>query len=634
MKSLCQSIMKPLLAAALVCVALPASAHEDDHARHFPATRLEPALDTEGMGNVNWAGIPEHLSWDAGLLVGYENDPLYVFTPADAGNPLDRGGVLVENRLHAHAMASIALFEWVQLGVDLPVLLYQGRDSARVPESDGGEELGTLGVGDLRLLPKVRVLRQKSGQPLDLAVLMSVTLPTGQFADYFGSETFTFAPEIAASRTFGRWKLAANVAHRFREDITVGELALGNELLYRVGVGYVFDVTPERPTEVSVNLSGAAATNGFFRGDNNAARNPLEVIGEVEHKVWGPINVFVGGGAGIQSNYGTPDFRIFTGVRLSSRPPVDEDGDGFIGDADRCPKDAETKNGYQDDDGCPDAGDADKDGIADDKDTCPAVPEDKDGFEDDDGCPDIDDDKDGIKNDVDACPKDAEDKDGHDDQDGCPDPDDDGDGVPDVSDACLQAAEDKDGFEDSDGCPDNDNDKDGVADAKDQCRDEAGIKENRGCPDKDRDGDTVVDRLDNCPDEAGSPENGGCAKKQLVVLTASKLEIKDKVFFKTGKDVIEKKSFELLDNVSAVLQAHPEIAKVQVEGHTDNVGDAAKNKDLSDRRAKSVVKYLTDKGVDAARLVGVGFGLERPIADNATEDGKAQNRRVEFVIVE
>jgi OmpA-OmpF porin, OOP family len=188
-------------------------------------------------------------------------------------------------------------------------------------------------------------------------------------------------------------------------------------------------------------------------------------------------------------------------------------------------------------------------------------------------------------------------------------------------------------FEDDDGCPELDNDKDGILDAADACPGEAGVVENKGCADKDGDGDGVVDRSDNCPTEAGTADNYGCAKKQLVVLKAEKLEILDKVFFATAKDVIQSKSFPLLDNVAAVVNAHPEIKHIRVEGHTDNVGDAAKNKDLSNRRAAAVVKYLVSKGVAADRLVSEGFGQEKPIADNATTEGKANNRRVEFVLV-
>ena len=78
---------------------------------------------------------------------------------------------------------------------------------------------------------------------------------------------------------------------------------------------------------------------------------------------------------------------------------------------------------------------------------------------------------------------------------------------------------------------------------------------------------------------------------------------------------------------------HPEIAHIRVEGHTDNTGSEATNRDLSDRRAKAVVKYLTDKGVAADRVVGQGYGPDRPVADNGTDEGRASNRRVEFVIV-
>ena len=98
--------------------------------------------------------------------------------------------------------------------------------------------------------------------------------------------------------------------------------------------------------------------------------------------------------------------------------------------------------------------DTDGDGIPDDKDKCPNEPEDKDGFQDEDGCPDLDNDGDGIPDAQDKCPNQAEDKDGFQDEDGCPDPDNDGDGIPDAADKCPNEPEDKDGFQDEDGCPD------------------------------------------------------------------------------------------------------------------------------------------------------------------------------------
>ncbi|HEX4421329.1 MAG TPA: OmpA family protein, partial [Kofleriaceae bacterium] len=179
---------------------------------------------------------------------------------------------------------------------------------------------------------------------------------------------------------------------------------------------------------------------------------------------------------------------------------------------------------------------------------------------------------------------------------------------------------------------DPDNDKDGIVDAEDACPLEPGPRANKGCPDTDRDGDTVPDRLDNCPDQIGPPENNGCPTKQLVTITDDKLEILESVYFKTDRAVIEPRSFGLLDNVAAVLVAHDKL-KIQVEGHTDSQGKPAYNKQLSQRRAEAVAAYLTHKGVDAARLIPLGFGEEKPIADNKTKEGRAQNRRVVFTVL-
>ncbi|HET9624125.1 MAG TPA: OmpA family protein, partial [Kofleriaceae bacterium] len=148
----------------------------------------------------------------------------------------------------------------------------------------------------------------------------------------------------------------------------------------------------------------------------------------------------------------------------------------------------------------------------------------------------------------------------------------------------------------------------------------------------DRDGDTVVDRLDNCPDEKGPPENNGCPKKQLVKITDDKLEILESVYFKTDRAEIQPRSFALLDNVVAVLKAHDAL-KIQVEGHTDSQGKAEYNKQLSQRRADAVVQYLVKHGISVDRLTSIGFGQEKPIADNKTAEGRAQNRRVVFTVV-
>jgi OmpA-OmpF porin, OOP family len=122
-------------------------------------------------------------------------------------------------------------------------------------------------------------------------------------------------------------------------------------------------------------------------------------------------------------------------------------------------------------------------------------------------------------------------------------------------------------------------------------------------------------------------------QKQLVVLRTTRIEILQKVFFKTNKSVIQKRSFKLLNQVADVLQSHPDIEHLQVEGHTDNVGTPEHNETLSQARADSVRAYLVKRGVSEDRLVAKGFGQDRPIASNDSSRGRAENRRVEFNIL-
>lgn len=278
----------------------------------------------------------------------------------------------------------------------------------------------------------------------------------------------------------------------------------------------------------------------------------------------------LGGGTGLLAGVGAPDWRVALALGYST-PPGPRDRDG--------------------------------DGIVDDLDRCPLVPEDKDQFED---------------------------------EDGCPDPDNDQDGLLDVADSCPNDPEDKDQFEDMDGCPDPDNDKDLTLDVDDKCPLEPGPQITRGCPD--RDGDRVPDYRDKCPDEPvdqrADPElSDGCPTR--AVLTREKIEILDKVFFDFDKATIKPESYPLLDDVAKVLRNNPHVKRVEVAGHTDDKGDDKYNVKLSQARVESVVKYLVvTGGIDAARLSAKGYGESQPVVPNDTEEGRANNRRVEFVILE
>jgi outer membrane protein OmpA-like peptidoglycan-associated protein len=127
--------------------------------------------------------------------------------------------------------------------------------------------------------------------------------------------------------------------------------------------------------------------------------------------------------------------------------------------------------------------------------------------------------------------------------------------------------------------------------------------------------------------------NGAYRIAPRVAVTPEKLEIAEKVQFETGRSVLLPGSATLLDAVARSLQDHPDVKHVVVEGHTDAQGGEAVNENLSQERAEAVRAYLIGKGVEPDRLEARGFGASRPIADNATAEGREMNRRVEFVVV-
>jgi len=295
------------------------------------------------------------------------------------------------------------------------------------------------------------------------------------------------------------------------------------------------------------------------------------------------------------------------GIKFKVGKPKDEDNDGVPDKKDKCPAEA----GKKELQGCPDR---DNDGIADGDDACP----DEAGLTEFKGCPDKDGDK--IPDKDDKCP----DTPGLAQFQGCPDTD--GDGVPDPDDACPTEA----GKAELQGCPDKDGD--GIANKDDRCPDQAGTAEFKGCPD--RDGDKIPDIDDKCPDVAGVPEEQGCPKKKPDA--AQLANIAKQIQFASGKATILKASFPTLNNLVALMNEFPD-TKISIEGHTDNVGNPAANKRLSQQRADAIKKYLVSKKIAANRMTAVGYGQERPAdgstdikAANKTPEQRAANRRVEI----
>ena len=337
----------------------------------------------------------------------------------------------------------------------------------------------------------------------------------------------------------------------------------------------------------------------------------------------------------------------------------DYDGDGFADKDDDCPTEAGTLNGCPDTDGdgvpdkddkcpnekgdasnkgCPNAPDRDGDGFPDDQDLCPDRPGSN------QGCPDSD--GDGIADNFDNCP----DEPGTVKNNGCPEAkDSDGDGFPDDNDPCPTQPGPVNGCPEAEKEPDTDGD--GIPDKIDPCPNQAGAYS--GCPDSD--GDGIADNLDKCPNVAGTAANFGCPeekkpeekpkeepiqeekpkpveKKEITEAREKLATAARAVQFESAKAILKDASYDVLDEVVSLMRQNPSYS-LSISGYTDDVGDDEANLRLSQDRTKACYDYLIFRGVKAERIRYAGFGEARPIASNATAEGREQNRRVEFELI-
>jgi len=263
------------------------------------------------------------------------------------------------------------------------------------------------------------------------------------------------------------------------------------------------------------------------------------------------------------------------------------------------------------------AKDSDNDGVKDKDDLCPDTPEGV--MVDEDGCP-IDTDNDGVPDYQDECPTEP----GLKEFNGCPDSD--GDGVPDKDDLCP----DEPGLAIHKGCPDSDGD--GVPDKDDRCPDTPkGYEVDRfGCPvDRDRDG--IIDSEDDCPDTPGVPELKGCPYDVNTLMAKYGIGTK-KILFDFDKSKLKTDGIAALNSIAEALNNHDGFG-VELSGHTDSIGTKEYNMGLSERRVNSAADYLLGKGVQKNKIKTMFFGEEKPVEDNSTSEGRAQNRRVDYKLI-
>lgn len=332
-------------------------------AAQLDAERFKPAVTPDGWVNAEGSGTrPSEDPWEFGLYVNYAKNSLVVVD--EDGNLTD---TFVGNRVGADVLASFSIADPFSIGVGMP-LYFQ----------EGDAEPSAVGLGELRVVPKLRLLNDRESMGLALAAELRAPTNTGDFS---GDESdVSVTPKLIADHRFrSGLRLGANVGVLFRESSRFFNVLEGNELAYAAAVAYA--VSPD--TELGVELNGAAGLS-----ETDTEETPLEALPYLRQVLAPDWTLQGGAGVGVLAGYGVPTFRVFVGVRWAPTSH-DADRDGISDSEDQCPNDAEDMDRIEDMDGCPEEDpDGDQDGVPDHEDDCPEAKETINGSDDDDGCPD------------------------------------------------------------------------------------------------------------------------------------------------------------------------------------------------------------------------------------------------------
>jgi outer membrane protein OmpA-like peptidoglycan-associated protein len=568
------------------CVAILAfaasTARAEDHG--FTIGRYEPTSAGEWSFAVDHPWYSSTRFFAGGFTLDYAHNPLVAgFRNADG--TFTETSAVVAHALIGHFDLAASFLDRVTVSFSLPVIFLERGNAI-----DGVAPLAGAGIGDPRLGIMVRLYGQPDRSGFSLSLGGWVWIPIGRNDDNTGDSGVRVLPKLVAAGYGHHVRYSGTFGFLYRPPAVIGALpagagnTVGSEIQFGALVQYAdqknrFAIGPEATLATVVNDGHA-----FHKSWTS-----LEMLLGVHYNVARQLQLGLAAGIGLLREPGTPDFRAlfriaYAPIRTAKAkpivvveapppPPPDRDHDGVPDADDQCPDVPKGERPDPDRLGCP-MGDRDKDGVLDGDDQCPDEPS---GLHPDPKRP------------------------------GCPAVDTDGDGIYDPDDVCP-------------------NEKMGeVPDPK-----------RLGCPLPDRDGDRVADADDACPDEAGAPspdpKKNGCPG--LVTIKNGQVVILQPVYFATGKDVILPRSFPVLQAVADALIAQPSITHIAIEGHTDDRGKPSANLALSDRRARSVMRFLIAHEVQEGRLDAQGFGQTHPISTNRTAAGRAVNRRVEFHILD
>ncbi len=549
--------------------------------------------------------------FSVGLYGDYANNPLRL-NVTNTGTGSSSTSDDITGMFVMHVGGQVSFLDRVGVHVSLPVSLFQGSSSGANAAVTAVGPSDSPAVADLRAGLRVRIFGHADRDPVSLHLGANLWAPIGSRASNTGDEDVRVEPRLTLAGRGGpvRWSFTGSFVVRSEREVT--NLVFGNELRLTAGVGLVFAnerfmIGPEGYVVTPIRDLPTGASALFAKNQSGG-----EIHLGASYLIADALRVGVAAGPGIGTGPGIPDVRAVFNV---SYAPITRAAAGVA--------------------------DTDDDGVSDPEDLCPTVPMGPNPDPRRRGCPIADTDGDGVFDGEDQCINDPMGPTPDPARRGCPLRDRDGDGVMDTDDVCPEQPQGATPDPTRRGCPAGDRDGDQVLDHEDQCPDQSRMPfpdaARVGCPLPDADRDQVPEPPDACPGVPGvpspDPARNGCPSTQ-VRMEGGRILILEQVFFDTDRDTIKRRSFRVLQAVADVLRAAQHIRRVSVDGHTDNRASEEHNLDLSRRRAASVVRWLTEHGVESGRLESQGYGPSRPLDTNATGAGRARNRRVEFVIID
>lgn len=532
----------------------------------------------------------------------------------------------------------VAAADFLRFDTTLPLFLSSGG-----LDGSNGVDLSDVRIG--AMFSPLRPADAEDGGGFGLGLAPWIDLPTGDDSEFIGSAGFSGGVKLAATYELRRLTFTGDLGAEFNPAIELENLSGSDQLVAGLGLGYLFDPM----TGITLEGHFAPPFSQAEPGDNDpelvqGTASPAEALLSFRKRTSSGFHFTLGGATAVSQGAGAAQYRVFLGAgygRIGEPTPKDTDLDGFIDKEDTCPEEPETKNGYLDLDGCPDQLATLKVSVVHEGEQWPNADVTMTGSNRSEERVST---TEPFKLEVfpgsewlgsaryGSCLR--------------------GEAATSVRDGKnsmeiqLEVAE--------------------AATVAYRVRDEEGNPVQGVELRYTSEAAECIPRMVLTTDERGQGAHKVGAGKHFLVakaegyaidrrsvavqpgdqqlieieLSPTKIKVLDKqivilekVYFETAKAVIKPVSFELLDEVATTIVANPQIGKVEVSGHTDDQGSDAYNLGLSDDRAKAVKEYLVARGVPADRLVARGYGETLPIATNRTSEGRAQNRRVEFMIL-